>query len=335
MREEFMATFHQKFWEFLSFLRTACLVVGVVVLLHGVTPEWIVYAQTATSADSQNRQPAKPPTPRLDSDLQYFGTDRGVVESLSPIPPKESASSQSTSADTPYVGDEGIPVMAETVVEGSSIESYNDPFDEGPQTIVHDPWESFNANVFQFNYDVDRYLLKPVARGYNAVIPPDVQGSMANAFHNMGYMTRFLNSLFQGKYGRAGIETKRFLINSTIGVAGLFDVAKYVFDTEAPPGEDTGQTLAIYGMESGPFLVLPFLPPLTVRDAVGYAGDIAMNPINYFIPFFPNLGINVEDTVNERSLNLETFEGVEESTVDLYGAVRSGYFQRRAKDISR
>ena len=225
--------------------------------------------------------------------------------------------------------------MAETVVEGSSVETYRDPFDEGPQVVVHDPWESFNANVFQFNYDVDRYFLKPVARGYNAIVPPDVQGSMANAFHNMGYMTRFLNSLFQGKYGRAGIETKRFLINSTIGVAGLFDVAKYVFDTEAPPSEDTGQTLAIYGMNSGPFLVLPFLPPLTVRDAVGYAGDIAVNPLNYFIPFFPNLGLNVEDTVNERSLNLETFEGVEESTVDLYGAVRSGYFQRRAKDISQ
>ena len=74
--------------------------------------------------------------------------------------------------------------------------------------------------------------------------------------------------------------------------------------------------------------------PLTVRDAVGYAGDLALNPMNYFVPFLPNFAQNVERTLNERSLNLETFEGVEESTVDLYGAVRSGYFQRRAKEIS-
>jgi phospholipid-binding lipoprotein MlaA len=106
-----------------------------------------------------------------------------------------------------------------------------------------------------------------------------------------------------------------------------------VFDTEAPPAEDAGQTLAVYGFESGPFLVLPFMRPFTVRDAVGYAGDIVTNPINWVITFSPNLALNAGDTVNERSLNLDTFEGIEESTVDLYGAVRSGYFQRRAKDI--
>ena len=150
----------------------------------------------------------------------------------------------------------------------------------------------------------------------------------------MGFVSRFVNSLLQGKFERAGIETKRFLINTTIGIGGLFDVAKYVFDTEAPPSEDTGQTLAIHGVGSGPFLMLPFLPPLTVRDAVGYAGDILLNPVNYFIPILPNLGVNAEDTVNSRALTIETFEGIEEATVDLYGAVRSGYFQRRSKDIA-
>jgi phospholipid-binding lipoprotein MlaA len=271
----------------------------------------VVFAQTDTSVDAQGGQPTAPPSPRLDSNLQYFG-----------------------SSDTPYGGDDEIQMMDETVVEGSTIDSFNDPFDEGPQTVVHDPWESFNSEMFQFNYNMDRHVMKPVAKGYNAVVPPDVQGSLANAFNNMGFLSRFLNSVFQGKYGRAGIETKRFLINTTIGIAGLFDVAKYVFDTEAPPSEDFGQTLAVHGMESGPFLVLPLMPPMTVRDAVGFAGDIVMNPLNWVIPFFPNLGMNAEDRINERSLNLETFEGIEESTVDLYGAVRSGYSQRRAKDIA-
>ena len=305
-----MATFRQTFWEHLSISRVVLLMVGVSFPIQMVILAPVVFAQTDTVDNAQNIQPTAPPSPRLDSNLQYFD-----------------------SSGTPYVGDDEIPMMDETVVEGSTIDSFNDPFDEGPQTVVQDPWESFNSEMFQFNYNMDRHLLKPAAKGYNAIIPPDVQGSIANVFHNIGIMSRLLNCLFQGKYERAGIETKRFLINSTIGVAGLFDVAKYVFDTEAPPAEDAGQTLAVYGFESGPFLVLPFMRPFTVRDAVGYAGDIVMNPINWVIPFFPNLGINAENTMNERSLNLETFEGIEESTVDLYGAVRSGYFQRRAKDI--
>ncbi len=305
-----MATFRQTFWDHLSISRAVLLMVVASFSTQLVILAPVVFVQTDTVGNAQNIQPMAPPSPRLDSDLQYFGSSGETVE------------------------DEGIPMMAETVVEGSTIDSFDDPFDEGPQTVVQDPWESFNSEMFQFNYNMDRHVLKPAAKGYNAIVPPDVQGSLANVFHNMGIMSRLLNSLFQGKYERAGIEMKRFLINSTIGVGGLFDVAKYVFDTEAPPAEDAGQTLAVYGYESGPFLVLPFMRPFTVRDAVGYAGDIAMNPINYVIPFFPNLAINAEDTMNERSLNLETFEGIEESTVDLYGAVRSGYFQRRAKDIS-
>jgi len=308
-REAFMARFHQAFLDQLSLTRVNICLGGVFVLIQAVMSTPVVFAQTDTVGNAQNIQPTAPPSPRLDSDFQYFDSS-GEVE-----------------------GDEGIPMMAETVVEGSTIDSFNDPFDEGPQTVVHDPWESFNSEMFQFNYNVDRHVLKPAANGYNAVVPPDVQGSIANVFHNLGFVTRFLNSLFQGKFERAGIETKRFLINTTIGVAGLFDVAKYMFDTEAPPSEDFGQTLAVYGIESGPFLVLPFMPPFTVRDAVGFAGDIAMNPINYVIPFLPNLGLNAEDRMNERSLNLETFEGIEESTVDMYGAVRSGYSQRRVKDI--
>jgi len=298
--------------------------------------ERVVNAQAVSDGDVKNVQSNMPPLPRLSSDLQYFGSsDEALDQSSVQTPSDEPPATQLNSSENSYVGDEGIPVMAETVVEGSSIDSFVDPFDTGPEVVVNDPWESFNAQVFQFNYDLDRYLIKPVARGYNTVVPPDVQGSLANAFNNMGFMPRFLNSVFQGKYGRAGIETQRFLINSTIGVAGLFDVAKYVFETEAPPSEDTGQTLAVHGIESGPFLVLPFMRPLTVRDAVGFVGDIALNPINFFIPVFPNFGLNVDRTINKRSLNLETFEGVEASTVDLYGAVRSGYFQRRATDIAR
>ena len=228
--------------------------------------------------------------------------------------------------------EEKVPVMEETVVEGM----YEDPFEDPFATVsepVQDPWEPFNSRTFVLNYNIDRYMLKPAARAYSGVVPPDVQDSLANAFDNLGFASRFLNSIFQGKFDRAGIEMNRFLLNSILGVAGLFDVAKYMFGIEAPPAEDTGQTLAVYGIDSGPYMVLPLLPPMTVRDAVGIAGDIFMNPVNYFIPFTPNLALNASGRLNSRAINLETFEGLEESTVDLYGAVRSGYMDRRAKAI--
>lgn len=223
---------------------------------------------------------------------------------------------------------DGVLRMEETVVEST----FDDPFAiEGEQ--VEDPWEPLNSRIFTLNYNIDRYALKPVVRVYSGVVPPDVQDSLANVFDNLGFASRFLNSMFQGKIDRAGIEMQRFLLNSILGVGGLFDVARYMFGIEAPPAEDAGQTLATYEVASGPYMVLPLLPPMTVRDAVGYAGDIFMNPVNYFIPFVPNIGLNVTGRLNDRAINIKTFEGLEESTVDLYGATRSGYLDRRAKDI--
>lgn len=221
-----------------------------------------------------------------------------------------------------------VPRMQETVVEGM----FEDPFAVESKP-VYDPWEPFNSAIFTLDYNLDRYALKPVARVYSRIVPPDLQDSFANAFDNLGFASRFFNSIFQGKPDRAGTELLRFLLNSTLGVGGLFDVAKYMFDIEAPPEEDAGQTLATYGIGSGPYMVLPLLPPMTVRDAVGYTADIFMNPVNYFMPFTPNLGLNAGDRLNDRAINLETFEKLEESTVDLYGATRSGYMERRARDI--
>ena len=223
-----------------------------------------------------------------------------------------------------------IQIMRETVVEGSFVDPFDADEDSEP---VRDPWESFNANVFAFNYKADRYFFKPASRAYNAVVPTEVQNSLGRAIDQIGFVPRLVNNLLQGKFAEAGVETQRFLINATLGVGGLFDVATHMFEIEAPPTEDTGQTLAVYGVESGPYLVLPLFPPMTVRDAAGTAGDIFMNPVNYVIPFLPNLGVNVADRINDRSRSLEEFEEIEKSTLDLYGAARSAYFERRAQDI--
>ena len=229
-----------------------------------------------------------------------------------------------------------------------------DPFEEPESERLeeYDPWESYNVLAFEFNYQFDKYILKPVAQGYNFIMPTEVQRSIFNFFQNLRFAPRFFNNVFQAKFQGAGIELGRFLVNSTLGIGGLFDPAGSLFDMNTPL-EDTGQTLGVYGTPPGPYLVLPFLGSFTTRDAIGFAGDTFLDPFNWLVlPIIeiadaPRLvqhddtisilqfGIKVEDTVNLRSLNLEKFQGVEEGTLDLYGAVRNGYLQQRANEINR
>jgi phospholipid-binding lipoprotein MlaA len=247
-----------------------------------------------------------------------------------------------------------LPVTAaQSQPEASPLEEPFDPFakpDEGAGE-EYDPWESFNTTIFEFNRQVDRFVLKPVAKGYNFVMPDLVQVGISNIFYNLRFPPRFLNNVFQGKVKGAGIEVGRFLLNSTVGIAGFFDLAKEV--NLVTPEEDTGQTFGFYGVKPGPYLVLPFLPPFTVRDFAGYIGDIALNPINWLVlpiievhgvpsvvahknrttTSFIQIGGRVGEIVNERSRNLEKFQGVEEATLDLYSAVRNAYLQTRAKAI--
>ena len=228
-----------------------------------------------------------------------------------------------------------------------------DPFaraDEGAGE-EYDPLEPMNANIFEFNRQVDRFVLKPVAKGYNFVMPDLVQVGLSNMISNLRFAPRFLNNVFQGKIKGAGIEMGRFLINSTVGLAGFFDLAKHV--DLVTPDEDFGQTLGFYGVKPGPYLVLPLLPPFTVRDFVGYVGDVFLNPINWLVvPIIevnnvPSViahrnrmtssiiqtGTRVGEVINERSRNLEKYQGVEEATLDLYAAVRNAYLQNRARAI--
>jgi phospholipid-binding lipoprotein MlaA len=236
-------------------------------------------------------------------------------------------------------------------------DDFYDPFAKKEDLLAveedYDPWEGFNSAMFQFNRKFDKYLLKPVAKAYDKIIPTALQKGISNFYYNnIHFGPRLLNNVFQLKAKGAGIELSRFLINNIIGLAGFFDPAKHWLELETPQ-EDSGQTLGSYGVPPGPYLVLPFLPPFTLRDFFGYLLDFGMNPVNYFLlPTFEvdnwpsaiahknrdtttilQLGRTVEDIVNYRSLNLETFEGVEEATVDIYSAVRNAYLQKRAKAI--
>ncbi len=198
--------------------------------------------------------------------------------------------------------------------------------------VDYDPWENYNEKVFNFNYKLDQYVVKPFAKGYNLFIGDGEKQVIANVFDNAAFPKRFINSLLQGKFGGAGREISRFLINSTLGGAGMTDVAKYQFGIERSD-EDTGQTFGKWGWKQSRYFVVPFLSPLTVRDGIGYVFDIAMDPVGYFIPFAASAGRYTEDKVNYRAQNIETFEAVEEGTLDLYSAVRNAYLKQREKQI--
>jgi phospholipid-binding lipoprotein MlaA len=201
------------------------------------------------------------------------------------------------------------------------------------QSIDYDPWESFNERTFAFNFDVlDRYALKPAAKVWSRALPESVRHGLANAFDNLGMPRRFVNKVLQGRLPGAGEELARFVLNTTVGFAGFFDVSSRFGLKESDA--DTGQTLGVYGFKPGPYLVLPILPPLTVRDAIGYAADSFFDPLSYFVtPLLANIGRSAAYTINERANHMTEYDDVEDTSLDLYAAVRNGYLQRREKSI--
>ena len=198
-----------------------------------------------------------------------------------------------------------------------------------PAELEHyDPWEAFNSKAFEFNRHMDKHVLKPVAKGWKTVVPGPAQTMIANVFTNLNVVPRVVNNALQGNWNGAERELSRFLINSTVGVAGMFDPAKDVWNISKSPA-DFGQTLGKWGAGPGPYLVLPFMEPLTVRDGIGKVVDRAIDPLSYVVPLIPALTLTVGNRINERALNYELFVDFDDAVIDAYSAVRDGYLQRR------
>ncbi|HET6720156.1 MAG TPA: VacJ family lipoprotein [Rhodocyclaceae bacterium] len=190
-----------------------------------------------------------------------------------------------------------------------------------------DPWEGFNRGIFAFNEKLDAWVLKPVAKGYDAVTPTPVRVGVANFFGNLGDVWVGTNNLLQGKPRDAASDLGRFVVNSTMGVAGLIDVASPMgLDKH---GEDFGQTLAVWGLRSGPYLVLPVLGPSTARDAGGTVFDLGANAVNLFDPESARYLLNGLNLIDRRAELLPSDKVVEEAALDKYSYFRSAFLQRR------
>ncbi|MBF0424262.1 MAG: VacJ family lipoprotein [Magnetococcales bacterium] len=200
---------------------------------------------------------------------------------------------------------------------------------------VSDPLEPWNRAVFTFNDKASEWVLEPVATGYQAIIPEGGRIAVRNFFHNLKAPIYVTNALLQGKGGVAGEELGRFVINTTLGVAGLFDVASLHFNLHSSES-DLGQTLGRYGIGNGPYVVWPVFGPSNARDSVGEIGDAFLDPLNYKPDdFWDRLAIRTFAKVNEISLRLEEFQTLRTATLDPYIAVRSGYVQRRQEKVAR
>ncbi len=215
---------------------------------------------------------------------------------------------------------------------GQSLRSSFDP-DEG-ELVEYDPWAPFNEKTFAFNHGLDSYVIKPAAKAYDKVVPNWVQRAFKNMFNNVGSFRRIVSTALQGRFNDMGQEVGRFVINTMFGLGGFVNAAPS-FGVKEGTTADMGQTFGVWGAGPGPYLVVPFLPPLTLRDAFGFALDTALDPVTWVAPIGALAGATGEKTVNTRSLNLELYEGVEEGTLDLYSAVESAYLQQRDTAVQK
>lgn len=188
-----------------------------------------------------------------------------------------------------------------------------------------DPWEGFNRVMFSFNEILDKYLLKPVAEGYVYVTPSPVRTGIGNFFNNIGEITTVANDLLQGKFRQAGLDSTRFLVNTTVGMVGLVDVGSRIGLSRND--EDFGQTLGYWGLGSGPYLMLPFLGPSTVRDAAGMVPDYFLSPYDQIEDDGTRYGVRGLQVVDLRASLLEVEKLV---AGDRYTFFREAYLQRRA-----
>ena len=221
------------------------------------------------------------------------------------------------------------------VTEGRTPEpAIDDEFgfpEEQEQTAVvriSDPLAPVNRVIFQFNDKLYFWVLKPVAKGYNVVFREDIRNCIANFFSNLLTPVRLANCILQGKFKAAGTETARFFVNTTLGVLGFGDAGKVIFNLEISD-EDLGQTLGVYGLGNGIYIVWPIVGPSTLRDSVGFGGDLFVNPLTYLEPFALAAGVGGYRRFNYLSLGLGEYEAIKEAAIEPYAAVRNGYVQFR------
>jgi len=204
-------------------------------------------------------------------------------------------------------------------------------FDSEREPEVFDPLIGYNRIMTHVNDRIYFWVLKPTAKAYGTVIPEFVRECISRFFENLGFPVRFVNNALQLKFVGAGIETLRFGVNSTLGIAGFMDPAKELY--LAPHDEDFGQTLGYYGLNGGFHIVMPMFGPSNFRDTLGRVPDDYLEPLNYVDNSYVTAAAPLVQVVNRTSLSIGQYESFRKDAMDLYILFRNAYEQNRKKEI--
>ena len=230
----------------------------------------------------------------------------------------------------------GVLVLAVAVgVAGCATPPKDDPEALTEYQKLNDPIEPTNRAIFEFNLGLDRFLIKPVTGAYRAIAPQPVRDGVHNFLQNLRAPVIFANDLLQGEPGRAGKTLARFVVNTTLGVAGFGDPAQAMGIEEHD--EDFGQTLAVWGVGEGPYVMLPLFGPSNPRDITGKVVDFFLDPINWWASNTENDWVPITRAVvsgiDARDQLWNVLDDLERTSIDFYAAIRSLYRQRRLDEI--
>lgn len=198
---------------------------------------------------------------------------------------------------------------------------------------IADPLEPLNRVMHQFNDRLYFWALKPVARGYKAVVPEPARISVKNFFTNLKFPSRFLSCLLQADFSGAATEAGRFTINTIWGIGGLLDPSAGKELNLQMQDTDLGQTLGVYGVGHGFYIVWPVFGPSSPRDSVDIAGDYFLDPVSYVSPWYAGTGVKAYKEINATSLRIGDYEALKDAAIDPYVAFRDAYIQYRMKQV--
>jgi phospholipid-binding lipoprotein MlaA len=217
----------------------------------------------------------------------------------------------------------------------ASADDYEDEYeDDAKKVTVADPLQPFNQDMYVINDFLILYVIEPAAKAEKKIIPWEFRTIFRNVLQNIRFPVRFVNSLLQAKWKKAGEEFASFFLNTTVGFLGMADVSAAYPGLEKSP-EDMGQTFAVWGWEDSSYLTLPFFGPSTVRDTLGKLPDAVMDPLFWLIPGIPeSIAERAGEAVNDTSFRIGDYEAIKKASLDPYVAIRNGYIQNRIKMIS-
>ena len=265
--------------------------------------------------------------------LAALAVPRALAADAAPAPDTATAAPAPTAVPAPEpAGEAATSGNAASPVDPLD-DAFDDEFAAGPPGFP-DPLESTNRDVQKFNHVMDKWLLDPITRVYGFIFPNPVKAAIRRFFQNLGEPATTINDVLQLEWQDAGVSVARFVVNSTVGIGGLFDPAEHI----GLPyhRSDFGQTLALAGTPSGAYLMLPVFGPNNVRDGFGVLADVTMHPLTWFLgpTNFLVYGIyGGGQGLSLREENLESLDALRKGSVDYYAALRNAYYQNRMAAI--